>query len=257
MLVVTALTRAVSPSLVDCALTFRERTPIDVERAMAQHAAYEDSLRGLGVRVVSLPAEPDLPDAVFVEDTAVVVDELAVLAAPLLPSRRREVASMDAALAPWRRRAYIQGDGTLEGGDVMRIGRDLYAGRSARTNDAGIAQLAAHLEPLGYAVHAARFSDCLHLKSACTYIGRHTVLANRDWVDTGQFGGVDVIDVDPEEPGAANALLVDGHVVLPASYPLTRRRLTAAGFAVAAVDVSELQKAEAGVTCCSILLDAG
>jgi dimethylargininase len=257
MLVVTALTRAVSPSLADCALTFQERTPIDVQRAMAQHAAYEDTLRSLGVRVVSLPAEPDLPDAVFVEDTAVVVDELAVLTAPRLPSRRREVASMDAALAPLRHRAYIQGDGTLEGGDVMRIGRDLYVGRSARTNESGIAQLAAHLAPLGYTVHATRFSHCLHLKSACTYIGRNMVLANRDWVDTSQFGGVDVTDVDPEEPAAANALLVSGHVVLPASFPLTCRRLTAAGFSVIAVDVSELQKAEAGVTCCSILLDAG
>lgn len=251
-----ALTRAVSPALADCALTFLEREPIDVSLATEQHRAYEEVLRELGAHVISLPPEPDLPDSVFVEDTAVVVEELAVLTAPLLPSRRREVASVAAALAPYRPHRFLNRDATLEGGDVLRIGRTLYVGLSARTNRAGVAGLAAALEPHGYTVRTVMLDGCLHLKSACTYIGRNTLLANRAWVDITQLGPLEVVDVAPTEPGAGNALLIGETVVLPASFPETQGRLTSRGFPVQTVDVSELQKAEAGVTCCSIVFEA-
>jgi len=251
----TALTRAVSPALADCALSFLEREPIDIDLATHQHNAYEKCLRALGVQVISLPPEPDLPDAVFVEDTAVVVDEVAVLTAPALFSRRREVASVAAALAPYRPQRAIGGSTHLEGGDVLPVGRALYVGLSARTNRDGVAQLRAFLEPYGYTVHVVEFNGCLHLKSACTSVGRNTLLANRAWVDTAQFDGFEVIDVPPGETEAANALLIGDTVVLPASFPETRQRLRERGFRVRTVDVSELQKAEAGVTCCSILFD--
>lgn len=249
-----ALTRPVSPSIVDCALSFMVREPIDVELACRQHRAYEDCLRALGSEVVEVAAAPDLPDAVFVEDAAVVVDEVAVLAAPALESRRGEVESVAEALRVYRPLERLNGDARLDGGDVLRIGRRVYVGLSARTNKAVAAQLGAFLEPYGYEVSTVRFSGCLHLKSACTSIGRDTLLANLDWVDPAQIEGVDVVAVAPDEPHAANALSIGETVVLPSSFPATRHLLEERGFHVQTVDVSELQKAEAGVTCCSILL---
>jgi dimethylargininase len=251
--VLIALTRAVSPSLADCALSFLERESIDVEQANRQHQAYEACLRNLGLEVISLPAEPELPDAVFVEDTAVVVDELAVITRPALDSRQREVSSVAAALARYRPLCHINGSATLEGGDVLRIDRRFYVGLSRRTNREGVAQLAVFLEPLGYEVCLVQIADCLHLKTACTYLGRNTLLANRTWVDTAQFPDLVVIEVPSSEPGAGNSLSIGDAVILPASFPETRYKLEAAGFRVHSVDVAELEKAEAGVTCCSLI----
>lgn len=251
----TALTRAVSPTLDQCALTFHDRQPIDVALAMRQHQAYEECLRRLGVRVVALSAEPELPDAVFVEDTAVVVDEVAVMTAPALESRRREVPSMAAALEAYRPLRFLTGTAALEGGDVMRIGKTLFVGATRRTNHDGIAQLAAALEPYGYRVRAIEVTGCLHLKSACTYIGRDTVLANRAWADLTPLDSYDLIDVPASEPAAANAVLAGDDLLMPSSFPRTAALLRERGFRVHTVDVSELQKAEAAVTCCSILFE--
>jgi dimethylargininase len=251
----TALTRGVSRTIDQCALSFIDREAIDLERARVQHRVYEETLERLGVRVVSLPPEDDLHDAVFVEDTAVVVDELAVMTAPRLEARRREVSSVAEALARYRPLWFLEGGASLEGGDVMRIRRTLYAGRSARSNAEGIEQLRTALEPHGYGVRAAEFAGCLHLKSACSYLGRNTVLVNPDWVDGGQFGDVNVIEVAASEPAAANVLAVSDVLVMPACYPETRKVLERAGFTVIALDVSELQKAEAGVTCCSLIFE--
>jgi dimethylargininase len=248
-----ALTRAVSPSIVDCALSFIEREPIDPGLAQEQHEGYEDLLRRLGLEVVRVPPTPDLPDAVFVEDTALVVDELAILTAPKLDSRRRELASMAEVLSRYRPLRRLDGDATLDGGDVLQVGRTIYVGLSARTNPEAILQLQRHLDPFGYAVKPISFDGCLHLKSAVTHIGRDTLLANPAWVDTSQFDGVAAVPVSPEEPHAGNALLVGNTVILPASFPKTRARLQEHGFQIETVDVSELQKAEAGVTCCSVI----
>lgn len=249
-----AITRAVGPRLADCALSFRARETIDLPLALRQHAAYEQALRRHGVEVVSLDAEPDLPDAVFVEDTAVVVDELAVLARPGLETRRREVPSVAAALAPLRPTAPITGEAHLEGGDVLRIGRTLFAGLSRRTDVAGVAQLAALLEPFGYRVVPVRVTGCLHLKTAVTAVTPDTLLANRAWIDAAPFAGYEIIDVHAAEPDAANTLPLAGSVLLPAAFPETRALLEARGLTVETIDLSELQKAEAGITCCSIIL---
>jgi dimethylargininase len=250
-----ALTRAVSTSIANCALSFHERQPIEVALAVEQHRSYEEQLRLLGVHVISLPAEPDLPDAVFVEDTAVVVDEIAVIAAPRLESRQREVASVEAALSPYRPLRYINGTARLEGGDVLHIGRSVYVGLTQRTNREGVAQLADLLQPYGYQVEPIPIQGCLHLKTACTYLGQNTLLANRAWIDMTRLDDFEVIDVPPGEPNAANALLIGETVLFPASFPQTRRLLKERGFRVEVIDISELQKAEAGVTCCSIVLE--
>jgi dimethylargininase len=250
-----AITRDVSERFAECALTFLEREAIDVELAQRQHHALTAAVARLQVEIVPAPAMPDLPDASFVEDTAVVLDELAVIAAPALGIRRQEVASVAQTLARYRPLHSLSGDACLEGGDVLRIGRTLFTGLSTRTNREGARQLEAAVAPYGYEVRPVEFGGCLHLKSACTSIGRGTLLANPAWVDTRQMGDQRVIEVDSTEPGAANALTVESTIIFPASYPGTRGRLESAGFRVEAVDISELQKAEAGVTCSFLLLD--
>jgi dimethylargininase len=255
----TAITRAVSSSMQDCQLAFVERQPIDIGKAIAQHGQYEACLKSLGIAVVSLPAVPELPDAVFVEDPAIVLDEVAVMTRMGAESRRGESASLAEAVARFRPLRWIADPGTLEGGDVVRIGSTLFVGRSARSNDAGIAQLARELAPFGYAVQAVEMRNCLHLKSACTYLGRGTVLANRGWADLEDFdgpGGLSHIDVAPGEPAAADVLAIGDTVLIPASFPETAGILECAGWRVLPIDVSELQKAEAGVTCMSLIFDA-
>jgi dimethylargininase len=251
-----ALIRSVSPAMAHCELTHLARSPIDVALAERQHAAYAHALASLGCRLLELPAEPDLPDSVFVEDTAVVLDEVAVLTRPGAASRQAEVDSVAGVLALWRPCVRIDAPGTLDGGDVLRVGRDLYVGQSGRSNAAGISQLAAALAPHGYRVVPVPVRGCLHLKSAVTLVGPETLLVNDDWVDRSHWRGLRFIAVAPGEPHAANALAVGGAVIHPASEARTRERLEAAGLRVMPVDVSEVQKAEGGVTCCSVLFAA-
>ncbi len=249
----TAITRAVSPAIVHCELSFIDRQPIDLAVAQKQHHAYENLLGKLGARVISLPAEPDLPDSMFVEDPAIVLDELAVILPLGTETRRREATSLTQALAKFRKLEYVTLPGTLEGGDVLRLDRKIFVGLTRRSNAEGIRQLAAILAPHHYEVSAVRVTGCLHLKSAVTSLGRNTLLANRAWFDAAPFAGQDWIDVDPAEPHAANALALAGTVIFPASFPRTRARIEARGFHVAPLDISELQKAESGLTCSSLL----
>jgi dimethylargininase len=252
----TAITRAVSPAIIHCEISFIDRRPIDLAKAQEQHHAYEQLLQKLGARVISLPAEPALPDSMFVEDPAIVLDELAVLFPLGTDSRRPEAASLGKALSRFRELAYVTLPGTLEGGDVLRIGRKLFVGLTKRSNAEGIHQLAAILAPRNYEVIAVPVTGCLHLKSAVTHIGGNTLLANRSMFDPAPLAGYDWIDVDPGEPHAANALALGGTIIFPASFPRTRARIEAAGFHVTPLDISELQKAESGLTCSSLLFEA-
>jgi dimethylargininase len=252
----TAITRPVSPAIVNCELSFIDRQPIDLATAQKQHHAYEKLLAKLGARVISLPAEPDLPDSMFVEDPAIVLDELAVIFPLGTETRRREALSLAEALSPFRKLEYISLPGTLEGGDVLRTGRKIFVGLSRRSNAEGIRQLAAILAPYNYEVVVLPVTGCLHLKSAVTYLGRNTLLANRAWFDAAPLVGHDWIDVDPAEPHSANALALAGTILFPASFPNTRARLEARGFQVISIDISELQKAESGLTCSSLLFES-
>lgn len=250
-----ALTRAVSPAIHRCQLVHLERRPIDVDLALEQHRAYEAALRDAGCEVRTLPADPSLPDSVFVEDTAVVLDEVAVIARPGVESRQPETEPVARALAAHRPLVRISAPATLDGGDVLPIGRTVYVGESGRTNRAGIDQLAAALAPHGYGVRPVAVRGCLHLKSAATLVARDTVLCNPGWVDPAAFAGMRMIEVAAGEPGAANGLLVGTRVIYPSSYPATARRLAERGIEVLSLNVSELQKAEGAVTCCAILIE--
>lgn len=249
----TAITRDVSPTLGDCALSYVPRTRIDVARAAAQHEGYRRALEALGCRVIALPAQPELPDAVFVEDVALVFDEIAVMTRPGAESRRTEGDSVATVLAAFRPLLSIEAPGTLDGGDVLRVGRNVYVGEAARSNAAGIAQLRAMLAQFRCTVQAVPTRDCLHLKSAVTLVADDTLLVNPAWVDTAVFADYRLIEIDPAEQHAANALRMGNAVLYPACFPLTLQRLQAAGIAVTTVDLSELQKAEGATTCCSLV----
>jgi dimethylargininase len=251
--VLIAITRQVSPGIGRCELTFLAREAIDARVAAAQHREYEACLAALHCEVRSLPPELGLPDSVFVEDTAIVLDRLAIIARPGAESRRGETRAVAAALEPHRELVHIAPPGTLDGGDVLVVGRSVHVGLSRRSNENGFEQLRDFLTPLGYTVTPVCIEGCLHLKSAVTQVGHDTLLINRHWVDESAFAGIGLIDVDPAEPSAANALLAGDTVVFPAAFERTRERLSKAGIDVVAVDVSEIAKAEGGVTCCSLI----
>lgn len=252
----TAITRKVSQALAACELEFLPRTAIDLELANAQHAAYEAYLRESGARVISLPAEPALPDSVFVEDPAVVLDEIAIITRTGAESRRAEAESLATALTPYRKLARIKAPGTLEGGDVLKLGRTLFVGSSSRTNAEGFSQFAALLRPYGYRVVPVKVHGCLHLKSACSALDGRTLLVNRDWVDKTPLSELSLIDVEPQEPWAANVLSLGGTVLMPAGFDRTRKMLEMHGFRTRSLDISELRKAEAGVSCMSLRFEA-
>jgi dimethylargininase len=253
-----AITRPVSRSIIHCELTHLAREPIDYGRAVRQHDSYESVLRELGCELVVVPAAHEMPDAVFVEDTAVVVDEVAVMTRPGAESRRGELAGVEAVLQRYRRIERLQAPATLDGGDVFRVGRRLFVGRSSRTNDDGVAQLRALVGKHGYTVDAVDMHDCLHLRTAVSAIAENALLGNSAWVVRRPFGDLKWIEIDPSEPHAANALWMGDAVIYPSAYPRTaqllRTHLEKEGMSLHLVDADELAKAEAGVTCCSIIL---
>ncbi len=250
----TALLRPLSPRITECELTHLDRTPIDFEAARRQHAEYEAALRSLGFAIEHLPELLDHPDGVFVEDTALVLPEVAVITRPGAKSRQGETASVAAALSGFRSLVTIEAPGTLDGGDVLVLGRVIYVGSSLRSNEAGIAQLASLLSPWGYRVEGVPLTGCLHLKSAVTEVAPGRLLLNPAWVSKVSFPGQSFIEVDPAEPAAANALRIGRTLLYPKAHTRTRARLENAGLRVLAVDQSELAKAEGGVTCCSLIL---
>ena len=251
-----ALTRPVPRSIVNCELTHVEREPIDWELAAAQHAAYEDVLRRHGCDVRQLAGDDAAPDSVFIEDTAVVVDECAVITRPGALSRRREIDVVAAALREHRSVSCIDAPGTLDGGDVLVVGKRVFVGDSSRTNGTAARQLARVLAPYGYRTTVIAVRGVLHLKSAVTALSDDRVLLNPDMIDASALGDVAHVTIDPAEPMAANVVALPEVILCPASAPRTRRRIEKAGYDTISVDASELAKAEGALTCCSILLRA-
>jgi dimethylargininase len=248
-----AVTRPVSEAFNRCELTHLERMAIDVDRARAQHRAYEGALAEAGCTIVRVAAAPDLPDAVFIEDTAVVLDEVAVITRPGAESRRAETAAVAELVGRHRRLRFIEPPGTIDGGDVLVADRTVFIGLSARTNEAAIGQMRTILQPHGYEVHAVPLTGCLHLKSAVTALAHDRLLVNPDWVRPDALAPFDLVDIDPREPYAANIVRAGDALIYPAAFPRTRERLERVGVRVRMVDVDELAKAEGAVTCCSLI----
>ncbi len=249
-----AITRNVSPRFNDCEITHIDRNPIDVEVARAQHHEYVQALKKLGCDVIELPAESDLPDSVFVEDAAFILPEVAVITRPGADSRKPETESIIRALAPHIRLVRVREPATIDGGDVLVLGKYIYVGLSTRSNQEAVDQLNDLLGEYGYTVTGVQMHDCLHLKTAVTRLGDSVLLINPKWVDTHHFGNFNWIEVDPSEPFAANCLPIAGSVIYPTAFPKTCAKLENAGYHLTTIDVSELAKAEGAVTCCSLIL---
>ncbi|MGE0104095.1 MAG: dimethylarginine dimethylaminohydrolase family protein [Blastocatellales bacterium] len=248
----TAITRDIGEPLESCELTHIPRARIDQDLARAQHLRYREALMRLGADLINLPPLKGHPDAVFVEDAALMLDEIAVLTRPGAESRRAETEALRGVLSDFRPVREVE-TGTLDGGDVLRIGRDLYVGLSSRTNQAGIDCLRAIVEPFGYRVLTAPVRGCLHLKTGCTFLGDGTIILNESWIDDSLFDQFDLIRVPADEPWAANTLSIGGKVLMTSGNPKSRLLIEARGFMVEEIEIGELQKAEAGLTCLSIL----
>ena len=252
-----AFTRAVSPRLAECALTHLDRMPIDAARAADQHHDYENALREAGFELIRLPDLPDDPDGVFVEDTALLLDGHAIITRPGAASRADEVDSTAAGLEGHFEIHRVEA-GHVDGGDVLRIGKTLHVGLSSRTDAEGIADLQRVAARLGFEVEPAELRGCLHLKTAATVAGRDSagrliLLYNREALDPRQFAGVEPVAVPESERDAANVLWAGGQTIVPVGHPATAALLRERGLKVVEIDVSELEKAEAGVTCMSLI----
>jgi len=250
----TALTRAISPLLSQCELTHLNRSPIDIPKARKQHRSYEEALEMMGYKIRRLPELPDYADGVFVEDTAVVLPDIAIIARPGAESRRAETQSMAAVLKEYRDLHFIEAPGTLDGGDVLVLGKKIYIGNSGRTNFEAIRQFTEISRHHGYTVIAVPLTGCLHLKTAISAIGNDLVLINPDWADPDIFEGCHAISVHPSEPFAANVMIKENRALCAASFPLTADLLQKRGYDLLAIDQSELARAEAGLTCCSVIV---
>jgi dimethylargininase len=249
----TAVTRDINSAMASCELTFLPRSDIDVGRARQQHQQYQSVLSKMGCAVVAVPTKPGLPDSVFIEDTALVLDEVAVLCRPGAESRRAEVAGVESVLRQFRDLVSIQTPGTLDGGDLLVVGKIIFAGLSTRSNKSGIEQLQRIVADYGFSVISVETTECLHLKSAVSEVAPGLLLINPKWIEKSLFEEYELLDVDKDEAHGANALLVGQGLIYPTSFPRTADKLMARGIDVTLVDVSELQKAEGAVTCCSLI----
>lgn len=250
-----ALTHQVSPQINDCELTFQSREPIDVALAAQQHADYCSLLKKLGVEVQILSGNLAFPDACFVEDTAIIVDPLAIICSLGVASRRGETPLIAQALAPFLELVELQLPATVDGGDVLQIAKTLFVGASRRTNPAGIKALADLLHPLGYQVIPVETHGSLHLKSGCTAIDDETILINPRVIDPAPFQGLRQILLPPEEAAAANLLRVGETVVVQAHFPRTLEKVAQVAPKVETLSTSELAKAEGALTCLSLLFN--
>lgn len=252
----TALTHRPSPALNRCELTFLSAHPIDIDLANHQHTAYGDLLRRCGAEVITLDKNLALPDSVFVEDTALVLDEIAIMTSMGAASRRAETAAIETELARFRPITRLRLPAQIDGGDILRIGHTLYVGQSTRTNAAGMNALAEIVAPYGYEVSGVSVTGCLHLKTGCTALDDRTLLLNPHWIDPAPFAGFELIPVPETEPFAANILRIGPIICMPTDFTQTRTRVEQRGYRLEVVDISEFLKAEAGLTCMSLIFNS-
>jgi dimethylargininase len=252
-----AITRRPGPAIADCALTHIERQPIDVALAVRQHGRYEEALAELGFVVVSLPPSDDLPDASFVEDTAVVLGDEALICRPGEMTRQRETGDIAKLLEERVRVDVVEAPATIDGGDVLVAGKRVFVGISTRTNAHGAERLRLFAERLGYTVTKVNVRGSLHLKTAVTALTDGVLLINREWIDASPFDGFELVDVDPEEAFGANVLRRNDAILYPEEFARTIDRIAPHVGSILTLPFSELLKAEAGLTCCSLLVERG
>jgi dimethylargininase len=235
--------------------TFVGREPIDYPAALRQHEGYRETLRRAGAEIVVLDVNSDLADSVFVEDTAVVLDEIAVIMSMGAESRRGEPPGIEAALRKYREIRRINLPATIDGGDVVLVGRELLVGATARTNAAGVDALREVVGPFGYEVSSVPVHGALHLKSACTALPDDRLIVNASWIDMTALDAYDVVHVPPDEEWAADVAILGDTVFVAAEHPATAEMIRGLGFTVETTPLSEFAKAEGGVTCLSLIFN--
>lgn len=248
----SVITHLPSSSLEQCELTFVNSEPIDIKKAQKEHESYREMLKSCGANVIVKDDNIDLPDSVFVEDPIIVFDEVAVLTSMGVESRRKESSSMEKIFAKYREIKRIELPSKIEGGDVLKIGKRIFVGKSARTNAQGIRDLREILTPYGYEVIAVKVAGCLHLKTGCTALDEDTILINPDWVDSKVFAGFRQIVVPKEEPFGANILKINDTICMNEAFAKTIEVVKSLGYEIKSTDITEFVKAEAGLTCMSV-----
>lgn len=222
------------------------------ELIVKQHQAYVETLRSLGLEVIVLEAQPDYADAYFVEDTAVVTPDVAVITIPGAEARRGEQDTIEPVLARYRKTVRIQAPGTVDGGDVLMVGTHFFVGISERTNQEGAEQLGHILEEYGNTWTAVPVASGLHLKSGVNYVGQNTLLLTQEFAACDEFNGYEKIVLDEAEEYAANTLLVNDCLITPQGFPDTRKKIKDLGLAIIELEVSEVRKMDGGLTCMSL-----
>jgi len=250
-----AITHVPSPQLQQGERTYVGESTVDYALALRQHAGYRDALRTCGARVITLDVNQRLPDCVFVEDTAIVLDEVAVMMSMGAPSRRSEPAGIEPTLRAYREIERVMLPATIDGGDVVRAGHTLFVGRSPRTDAAGVDALRGIVRRLGYTVIGVPVLKCLHLKTACSALADGRLLVNRDWIDVSPLPSPALVDVPAAEPWAGDVLVIGDRVIASEAFPETAALLERRGFGVIPVAVSEFAKVEGGVTCLSLVFE--
>ena len=233
-------------------LTTANLGPPNYEQILKQHATYVDALKTIGIDVIELDPLPDYPDAHFVEDTAVVMPEVAVITRPGAASRQGEEESIADVLKQYREIEYIQNPGTLDGGDVLMIGNCFFIGISERTNLEGAEQLGRILEKYGKTWTSIQVGASLHFKSSVNYSGKNSILVTQDFANHETLNGYDKLVVDEEEEYSANTLWINDHLIMPRGFPNTKAKLKSLRLPIIELDVSEMQKMDGGLTCLSI-----
>lgn len=251
-----ALTHLPSPKMDAAIRTFAEHAPIDVEKVRAQHVVYRETLAKAGAEVVVLDVNLEHPDCVFIEDTAIVLDEIAILTPMGAPSRAKEPAGIEGALRKYRDVVRIEAPATIEGGDVIVVGKQILVGRTDRTNARGIEELARITKPHGYDVRGVPVHGCLHLKTACTALPDGALVANTAWLDVDALTTFDIVPVADGEPHAANVVVVGARGITGIGNPRTAEAIRGHCLGLDIIDLTELAKADGCGTCLSLLFTA-
>lgn len=246
-----AIVRTPGPNFADGITTAALGKP-DYDLVLTQHAAYVATLQQLGLTVAELDPLPDHPDAHFVEDTAVITPEVAVIANMGAAARQGEEQAIAPVLAEYRPLVHIDLPGTFDGGDVLIVEKHCMIGISERTNEAGARQLGEVLAAHGYRWDAIPVGAGLHFKSSVNYVGKNTLLIDAAFVDHPTFVGYDKLVIDPEEAYAANTLWINDHLLMPKDFPRTRATLAGLGLPLIELETSELRKMDGGLTCLSL-----
>jgi dimethylargininase len=248
-----AITRGVSRKIAACELTYRSREEVNYEKAATQLERYCELLREWGLDLMPLAASDSYPDCCFVQDTAVVLDEVCIIASMGAPARRGEVSEIEKLITPFRTIRRIFSPATLDGGDVVQFGKRLFVGLSSRTNARGIAALGRIVEAFGYTVVPVTVKGGLHLTTGCGIVNDETVLLNPRWLDASAFKGLRQLHVSEKEPWAANTIRVDDAVCLEEGAPRTLDLVQPHVGSIDTLDISEFRKAEGSLSCLSLI----